>query len=150
MNKKNVIRLTESEFKYMITEAIKNIFESYDNKRYERFDLDLADVDMFDNPELEDYFADADLPNSVDVSLTVIEEPSYEGDYNNAPYGGRIEYVGCEVDIDGSFKKELPQSLYNIFVDEITNYLKSNYEKIIDDMANDEYDPYEYEPDDIW
>jgi hypothetical protein len=134
----------------MITEAVKNIFESYDNKRYERFKLDLADVDMFDNPELEDYFADAELPNSVDVSLTVIEEPSYEGDYNNAPYGGGIEYVDCEVDIDGSFKKELPQSLYNIFVDEITNYLKSNYENIIDGMVNDDYDPYEYEPDDMW
>lgn len=140
MIKKNIIRLTESEFKHVITETIKNIFESYGNgNRTERFDLQLYDVDAFEDQELEKYFEDANVPDTVDVSLTVYEEPYDPGDYWTPPSGGERNFVNCEVDIDGKFKTILPESLYQIFIDEIESYLESNYDEYMDKIPYDNW-----------
>ena len=70
-----------------------------------------------------------------------------------APYGGDITFVDCEVDVDGKFKdffkKNNMLKLYNEFKKEIYSYIEANCENYIDDSIYDDYDPYEYEPDDI-
>lgn len=137
MNRKNVIRLTESEFKHMISEAVKNIVESYrNNERTEKIDLKLWDIDSFENQQLEEFFRDAiNAPDSVFISLTVNEEPYDSGDYNNAPSGGEYYFIDCEVDINNRFKRyfgeENASNLYPIFIEEITEYLETNYDKIM-------------------
>lgn len=146
MNRKNVIHLTESEFKHMITETVKKIFESYGNgERTERFDLNLADVDMFENQELEEYFEDNNTPDTVYVSLTVYEEPYDSGDYFTPPSGGERSFENCEVDIDGKFKRLLPENLYHIFISEIVSYLESNYDEYMDKIPYDDWNYNEWD-----
>lgn len=162
MNRKNIIRLTESEFKKLISESVKNIVEDFhksfnfdSNRQNVRFDFNLSDLsDGFQNQELEEFFSYSKAPETVDVSLIVDEESYDEGDYGTAPYGGDITFVDCEVDVDGKFKdffkKNNMLKLYNEFKKEIYSYIEANCENYIDDSIYDDYDPYEYEPDDIW
>ena len=59
MNRKNIIRLTESEFKNLISESVKNIVEDFyksfnfdSNRQNVRFDFNLSDLsDGFQNQE---------------------------------------------------------------------------------------------------
>lgn len=161
MNRKNIIRLTESEFKKLISESVRNIVEDFHksfnygtNEQNVRFDFDLYDLlsNGFQNQELEEFFSYANAPKTVDVSLTVNVQSYDEGDYDTAPYGSDMAFVDCEVDVDGKFKeffkKNNMEELYNEFVKEIYSYLQANFENYVDDFMYDDYDPYEYDPDD--
>lgn len=133
MNKKNTIHLTEREFKSLISEAIKQILINESKTIFKKhLIIDLADVDMFENQELEEFFADNNVPyDTVDVIITYEEFPAYRGDYYNEPQPEIFYLNDCVVDPYEEFKKILPEHLYSSFIDEINYYVENNYKKYL-------------------
>jgi hypothetical protein len=140
--KKNIVRLTESELKTMIKEAVTKIIK--ESSCYS----DTVEVELyyleFSNPQLDEFFEDANCPESVSVEIKYDIEPYDEGDYWTPPSGGDVNIYSFNIDIDGKFKEIIPAELYDSFVQDVETYLNEHS----DDYCEQLYDSYEnYEPD---
>ena len=145
--KKNIIRLTESELRSMIKEAVtKMITESSESIYYA--DVDMYDVSNYCTPQLDDFFEEADCPETVSVELVYEIEPYDAGDYYTPPSGGDANIYDYRIDTDGKFKSILPPELYDSFIKSVESYLDNNLdeyrEKIYDDYDDDEPDYEDY------
>ena len=141
--KKNIIRLTESELRSMIKEAVtKMITESSGDIYYA--DVDMYDVSNYCTPQLDDFFEEADCPETVSVELVYEIEPYDAGDYYTPPSGGNANIYDYRIDTDGKFKSILPPELYDEFIQAVKKCIEDNiydyHEKIYNDYDN-------YEPD---
>lgn len=147
--KKNVIRLTESELKAFIKEAINNIISEASDKKWDGYmSIDIGNIDC-DDEELVDFFDNLEeCPDSVEVGIDYEIIPYDRGDYYTPPSGGGAELTDYELDVDNTFQNILPEELYQRFlgcVDKVfSNQIDDYLIKIYDDYEN--YEP-EYERD---
>lgn len=145
--KKNIIRLTESELKTMIKEAVTKIITESPFYRKPPVQNDIIEVELMDlefsNPKLDEFFEDAQCPETVSVRVEYTVEPIDHGDYWTPPSGGEVEIENMEVDYDGVFKGIIPADLYQSFVSEVQSYVNNNW-----DRYSENYEEYDYEPDD--
>lgn len=151
MKRKNIIRLTESELKTLISESVKNILKESGVRKNNKssdisknFDVDLYDVE-FSNPELDEYLSELEnLPETVEVVLHFREVPYDKGDYYTPPSGGYAELEDYDIDSDGTFEKLLPPELYQHFIEDVSNYIDENASDF-ESEAFEEYDEPEYD-----
>lgn len=142
--KKNVIRLTESELKAFIKEAVHNIILEASNNRWNSYmSIDIDDIDC-DDEELKEFFDNLEeCPDSVEVGIDYKIIPYDGGDYNTPPSGGEAELTNYELDVYNTFKDILPEELYQRFLGCVDRAFSNQ----IDDYLMGIYDDYEnYEP----
>lgn len=143
---KKIIRLTESELKTMIKEAVNKIIAESPLYRKPPVQEDIIKVNLMylelSNPQLEEFFENTDCPETVSVRVEYTVEPIDHGDYWTPPSGGEVEMVNMEVDYDNVFKNIIPTELYQSFVSEVQSYINNNWDRYLED-----YEEYEYEPD---
>jgi hypothetical protein len=142
--KKNIIRLTESELKAFIKEAVHNIISEASNNRWDSYmTIDIGDIDCDD--ELEEFFDNLEeCPDTVEVGIDYEIIPYDRGDYYTPPSGGEAELTDYELDVYNTFKDILPEDLYQRFL----GYVDKAFSNQIDDYLMGIYDDYEnYEPD---
>lgn len=150
--KKNVIRLTETEFKKLIKESVKQTLNEINEKKYlhESYNsyetlniiVDLSEVDLNEIIS-ETLFENGINDNEVNVTLYFENTPNDRG-------GSGLLYVECDVDTDNKFKGVLSNELYDEFVEAVSNYVEYNSDDYAE-IAQDEmyYNSYkEYDPDD--
>jgi hypothetical protein len=131
--KQNIIRLTESELKDVITETVKSIltecnYSSNLIKESMTFSNDFElDSFLIKNDDLIEYLEDEGFPN-ICVEMIFNVEPYYPGDYYNPPYGGEVSLINYEIDTDGTFRSIFPPDLYKAFLKEVSDYIKQNKE----------------------
>lgn len=134
--KNNVIRLTETEFKAIIKEALTTIIKE-SSYHTTSIDVDFLDLD-FENLQINDFFDEINYPESVSVEITYSIEP-YDSSTN---YGGFVIIHNYTIDYTNEFNKIMPEGLYFDFKNSVENYLYNNEEtikdKIYDDLINDE------------
>jgi hypothetical protein len=141
--KKNIIRLTESELKAFIKEAVHNIISEASNNRWDSYmTIDIGDIDCDD--ELEEFFDNLEeCPDTVEVGIDYEIIPYDRGDYYTPPSGGEAELTDYELDVYNTFKDILPEDLYQRFL----GYVDKAFSNQIDDYLMEIYDDYEnYEP----
>lgn len=141
--KKNVIRLTESELKAFIKEAVHNIISEASNKRWDSYmSIDMGDVECDD--ELADFFDNLEeCPDTVEVGIDYEIIPYDRGDYYTPPSGGEAELTNYELDVYNTFEDILPEDLYQRFL----GYVDKAFSNKIDNYLMEIYDDYEdYEP----
>jgi hypothetical protein len=141
--KKNIIRLTESELKAFIKEAVHNIISEASNNRWDSYmTIDIGDIDCDD--ELEEFFDNLEeCPDTVEVGIDYEIIPYDRGDYYTPPSGGEAELTDYELDVYNTFKDILPEDLYQRFL----GYVDKAFSNQIDDYLMGIYDDYEnYEP----
>ena len=152
MANKQIIRITESELKNIIKESVKTILKEQSNikkiikessKDTEIFDIDLFRID-FTNPELEEFFDENDIPESVSVGMKFDYDSYDSGDYYTAPYGGHATLTDYVVDYYGKFKKILPPELYKSFIYDVNTYIENHNTDFEEDMSVGDYDEPEY------
>jgi hypothetical protein len=129
---KNIIRLTESELKTMIKEAVNKIITEsplYRKPvaREDYINVELMDLE-FSNLQLDEFFAEAECPPVVKVKVKYTIEPIDRGDYWTPSSGGGIEKQDIEVDYDGTFKNIVPEDLYQIFISDIQSYVNKHWD----------------------
>lgn len=142
--KKNVVRLTESELKALIKEAVHNIISEASNNRWDGYmSIDIRDIDC-DDEELEAFFENLEeYPDSVEVGIDYEIMPYNGGDYYTPPSGGGAELTNYELDVYNTFKEIMPEDLYQRFL----GYVDKAFSNKIDDYLMRIYDDYEnYEP----
>ena len=142
--KKNVIRLTESELKAFIKEAVHNIISEASNNRWDSYmSIDMHNIDC-DDEELEEFFDNLEeCPDSVEVGIDYKIIPYDRGDYYTPPSGGEAELTDYELDVYNTFKNIMPEELYQRFL----GYVDKAFSNQIDDYLMRIYDDYEnYEP----
>ena len=147
MKRKNIIRLTESELKTLISESVKNILKESGIRKInessgisKNFDVDLYYVEI-SNPELDEYLSELEtLPETVSVLMNFNEEPYDAGDYYTAPSGGYFELENYEIDTDGAFKRIIPQNLYQSFIQDVASYIDSHANEFESQMDSDDYE----------
>lgn len=142
--KKNIVRLTESELKAFIKEAIHNIISEASNNKWDSYmSIDLYDID-FDDEELDEFFENLEeCPDSVEVGIDYEIIPYDGGDYYTPPSGGEANLTNYELDVYNTFKEIMPEALYERFL----TYVEKAFSKQIDDYLMEIYDNYEnYEP----
>lgn len=143
--KKNVVRLTESELKAFIKEAVHNIISEASNKQWDDYmSIDIGYVDC-DDEELVEFFDNLEeCPDSVEVGIDYEIIPYDRGDYYTPPSGGGAELTDYELDVDNTFQNILPEDLYQRFL----GYVDKAFSNQIDDYLMEVYDKYaNYEPD---
>lgn len=145
--RKNTIRLTESELKTMIKEAVSKIITESPLYRKSPVQEGIIEVDLmyleFSNPQLEEFFEDAKCPETVSVRVEYTVEPFNRGDYWTPPSGGEVEMENMEVDYDGVFKNIIPADLYQSFVSEVQSYVNDNWDRYSENY--EEYEPDSYD-----
>ena len=145
--KKNIIRLTESELRSMIKEAVTKIIKESSYNSYD-VEVDMYYIVDYCTPQLDDFFEEADCPETVSVELVYEIEPYDAGDYYTPPSGGDANIYDYRIDTDGKFKSILPPELYDSFIKSVESYLDNNLdeyrEKIYDDYDDDEPDYEDY------
>lgn len=142
--KKNIIRLTESELKAFIKEAVHSIISEASNKSWDTYmSIDMGDIDYDD--ELADFFDNLEeCPDTVEVGIDYEIIPYDRGDYYTPPSGGEAELTNYELDVYNTFEDILPEDLYQRFL----GYVDKAFSNKIDDYLMGIYDDYEnYEPD---
>lgn len=142
--KKNVVRLTESELKALIKEAVHNIISEASNNRWDSYmSIDIRDIDC-DDEELGAFFDNLEeYPDSVEVGIDYEIIPYNGGDYYTPPSGGGAELTNYELDVYNTFKEIMPEDLYQRFL----GYVDKAFSNKIDDYLMRIYDDYEnYEP----
>lgn len=147
--KKKTIRLTESELKHFIAEAVRSIITETQNQSWhDYFTVDFGDID-FDDPELDEFFETLDNFPDVEVGFNYSIEAYDPGDYWTPPSGGGADVTDYKVDVDGTYKNILPDELYQRFIgyaeDTFLSQIESRLEEIYDDYINYER---EYESED--
>lgn len=152
MENKQIIRITESELKNIIKESVKRILKEKSNfkkiikessKGTKIFYIELFHID-FTNPELEEFFDENDIPESVSVNMKFDYHSYDSGDYYTAPSGGYATLTNYVVDYDGKFKKILPPELYKSFIHDVNTYIEKYSTEFEEDMSVDESDEPEY------
>jgi hypothetical protein len=142
--KKNIIRLTESELKAFIKEAVHSIISEASNKRWDSYmSIDMGDIECDD--ELDEFFDSLEeCPGTVEVGIDYEIIPYDRGDYYTPPSGGEAELTNYELDVYNTFEDILPEDLYQRFL----GYVDKAFSNQIDDYLMGIYDDYEnYEPD---
>lgn len=143
--KKNVVRLTESELKAFIKEAINNIISEASNNRWDSYmSIDIGDIDC-DDEELGAFFENLEeYPDSVEVGFDYEIIPYNGGDYYTPPSGGGAELTNYELDVYNTFKEIMPEDLYQRFL----GYVDKAFSNKIDDYLMRIYDEHKnYERD---
>ena len=130
MYNKKIIRLTESEFKTIIKESISTILENINDKKLlkesEIINVDLYDIDTSDYPELDEYLQDANIPDSISVEMMFDENESDNGDYYTPSTSAYFSLYDYNIDINGEFKKYLPEELYDSFINCVSELIERN------------------------
>lgn len=137
--KKNVVRLTESELKAFIKEAVHNIISEASNNKWDSYmSIDLYDIDC-DDEELGAFFENLEeYPDSVEVGIDYEIIPYNGGDYYTPPSGGGAELTNYELDVYNTFKEIMPEDLYQRFL----GYVDKAFSKKIDDYLMKIYNEY--------
>ena len=152
MANKQIIRITESELKNIIKESVKTILKEQSSikkiikessKETKIFDIDLFHID-FTNPELEEFFDENDIPESVSVGMRFDSNSYDSGDYYTPESGGYVTLTDYVVDYDGEFKKILPPELYKSFIHDVNTYIEKYSDDFEEDMSVGDYDEPEY------
>lgn len=107
------------------------------------FDIDLYYVEIT-NPELDEYLAELDLPETIAVSMSFYEEPYDKGDYYTPPSGGYVELGNYEIDTDGVFKKLIAPEYYQAFIQDVASYIDSHSEKFETEVTEEDEPEYDY------
>jgi hypothetical protein len=126
----------------------KHLHESYNNVECIEDEINISDTNGSDI--LFDYLYENNITDDiVSVKVYVDNEPYDAGDYYTPPSGG-ASYSHCEVDVDGKFKRILPDEIYSELVSAVEEYIdrhSDDYAEQVED--NNEWDPRdEYDPDD--
>ena len=145
------ITLTESQLHNLIKESIKSILKesytsfeddveistdiTYSDNRIDRFFYDLYDSVEYNVFELYD---------TVTCHVNIQGTSEYfSGSYDEPPYTNEeFDTYKIDVDIDGRFKKIMPEDLYKTFVNDIRKYIEKNESDYInfEDYEPDTYD----------
>lgn len=143
--KKNVVRLTESELKAFIKEAVHNIISEASNNKWDSYmSIDLYDIDC-DDEELGAFFENLEeYPDSVEVGIDYEIIPYNGGDYYTPPSGGGAELTNYELDVYNTFKEIMPEDLYQRFLGYVdkafSNKIEDYLMRIYDEHKNYERD----------
>jgi hypothetical protein len=141
---KNIIYLTESEIKTMISEQVAKILKERRNYSTREVEIELYEIDFPD--ELMDFFEehDEEIPSLITVELEYEIEPYDSGDYWTPPSGGYCNIIDANIDTDGEYKGLIPPELYPAFIQSINEYIDNH----LDTYSEEIYDYYDsYEPD---
>lgn len=146
---KNVIRLTESELKTIITESVKQIIsEAFGKSRTSNtnvasFGVHLNDI-RFENLQLDDFITENydELPSEeVQVEISYSTYAGDKGDYYTPPTAPYAELNDIKVDTNQVFANAMSSELYQIFIQEVDSFVENNYEDYIQEISYDEPEP---------
>jgi hypothetical protein len=159
MNRKNVIRLTESEFKNLISETVKNIVESYSNDYFlnenieyngnGEFVIFIDNLDYSNHPELEKYFLSISDKLEENYNLMVINVKvyydTYKGRHGNyatyeEPIAPSYDIIDYDYEINPELKNMMDTEIYNSFNKFIDEYIYNNLYEMNNELENEDHD----------
>jgi hypothetical protein len=153
MKKNNTIRLTESEFKSLIKESVKQVLncnlkncslikEEIIHKSDNEFILLAYDIDYSDNPKLKQFFDNAPegIEDFMDVDIISYYE-TYEGRPGNyatyeEPIPASYEIYDYDYKINQELKNFMDDDIYNEFNKYIDDYISSNLDEMVNYFEN--------------